>query len=86
MKACELQALVEAEVQLERRKNEITEALHKSTLMREECLATYREIRRKRELLEKLRSRKLAEYTREQSQAEQRRIDDVYLSRRKRTQ
>ena len=86
MKACELQALVEAEVQLERRKNEITEALHKSTLMREECLATYREIRRKRELLEKLRSRKLAEYTREQSQAEQRRIDDVYLSQRKRTQ
>lgn len=86
MKACELQALVEAEVQLEQLKCELTEALHKSMLKREECLSTYREIRRKRELLEKLRSRKLAEYTREQSQAEQRRIDDVYLSRRKRDQ
>lgn len=86
MKACELQALIEAEVALERRNNELTEMLRKSMLKREECLTTYREIRGKRELLEKLRSRKLAEYTREQSQAEQRRIDDVYLSRRKRTQ
>lgn len=86
MKACELQALVDAEMQLEQRENQLTEALHKSMLKREECMGRYREIHRKRELLEKLKARKLAEYTREQSQAEQRRIDDLYLSRRKRTQ
>lgn len=84
MKANELRALVEAELQLEQRKEEQVRALKELVIKREQRMGAYRESRRKRDLLEKLRSRKLADYTREQAQAEQERMDDLYLARRKR--
>lgn len=50
----------------------------------ERQLITYQAARRKREMLEKLRSQQANAYSREQEKREQARLDDIFLSRRER--
>jgi flagellar export protein FliJ len=50
----------------------------------EQCRKAYDLARQKREVLGELRTQRLQTYMREQSKREQRQIDDIFLSRRKR--
>jgi flagellar export protein FliJ len=82
MRALHLQDAIERELILERYQNDLRKKQHELTLKRQELLKAYDESRLKRELLEKLRDRKFAEYVRSQTKAEQATIDDLFLARR----
>ena len=86
MRSRHLQEALDQELAIERYRDVLTKKQEELALKRQELLKAYEESRRKRELLEKLRDRKLGEYTHEQAKAEQATIDDVFLSRRKPTQ
>lgn len=51
----------------------------------EQCRKAYELARQKREVLGELRAQRLQAYMREQNKCEQRQIDDIFLSRRKRS-
>jgi flagellar FliJ protein len=86
MRAFQLQGAFERELEAERYRDQLAKKLCELAIKRQECLKAYEEVRQKRDLLEKLRARKLGEYTREQTKAEQAVIDDLFLSRRKPSQ
>jgi flagellar FliJ protein len=86
MKSRQLQDALEQELAIERYRNELANKQHELDLKRQELLKAYEEARRKRELLEKLRDRKLGEYTHAQTKAEQSTIDDLFLARRKQSE
>ena len=81
-----LQEAIDDELAIEGYRDELTKKQNALTLKRQELFKAYQESRRKREILEKLRDRKLAEYTHEQAKAEQATIDDLFLARRKPSQ
>jgi len=83
MRSIQLQDALERELGLERYRTELTNKKQELAIKRLELLKIYDEARQKRELLEKLRDRKLGEYTRAQAKAEQATIDDLFLARRK---
>jgi len=69
---------------LQRRCEELQIKLQELKVKRQQCLKTYEQARQKREILEELRSRQLHAYVVEQGRREQQRLDDLYLSRRRR--
>ncbi len=77
--AAEIQIGVSADLARARRNRELFERL--AALERQHAKQThaYRLARRRRELLEKLRERKLREYRREEDRKAQQTIDDLYL-------
>jgi flagellar FliJ protein len=83
MRSIQLQDALERELGLERYRTELTNKKQELAIKRLELFKIYDEARQKRELLEKLRDRKLGEYTRAQAKAEQATIDDLFLARRK---
>lgn len=83
MRSRHLQDAIDQELAVERYRDELVKQKTELALKRQELFKAYEESRRKREILEKLRDRKQAEYTREQAKAEQATIDDLFLSRRK---
>ena len=83
MRSQHLQDAIDQELAVERYRDELAKQKTGLALKRQELFKAYEESRRKREILEKLRDRRLAEYTREQAKAEQATIDDLFLSRRK---
>jgi flagellar FliJ protein len=82
MRALHLQDAIERELILERYQKDLRKKHQELALKRQELLKAYDESRRKRELLEKLRDRKLADYLRAQTKVEQATIDDLFLARR----
>ncbi|MGA9527439.1 MAG: hypothetical protein WBS24_04935 [Terriglobales bacterium] len=83
MRSIQLQDAIERELGIERHRNDLIKKKQELAAKRQELFKIYEEARQKRELLEKLRDRKLGEYTREQSKAEQATIDGLFLARRK---
>ncbi len=86
MPSIHLQDAIEQEHAVDRLQKDLTKTLADLSVKRQEIFKAYEEARQKRELLEKLRSRRLSEYTREQARAEQAAIDDLFLARWKRSQ
>lgn len=79
-----LQDAYERERQLEKQRDELQVKQQELKLKRQQCLKAYELARQKREILEELRSRQLQAYVLDQSRREQRRVDDMFLSRLKR--
>jgi flagellar export protein FliJ len=86
MRSKHLQDAIDDELAVERYRDELAKKKTELALKRQELFKAYEEARRNREILKKLRERKLGEYRREQAKAEQATIDDLYLSRRKPSQ
>ena len=80
--AAELQLGVSAEMARARRNRELAERL--AALLRQHVKQSraYQAARRKREILEHLREKKLREYRREQSRRAQQTLDELFLIRR----
>ncbi len=83
MRSRQLQDAIDDELAVERYRDELAKKQTELALKRQELFKAYEESRQKREILEKLRDRKLGEYRHDQTKAEQATIDDLYLSRRK---
>ncbi|MFZ3266970.1 MAG: hypothetical protein WA172_23405 [Terriglobales bacterium] len=83
MRSKQLQDAIDQELAVERYRDELAKQKTELALKRQELFKAYEESRRNREILAKLRTRKRADYTREQAKAEQATIDDLFLSRRK---
>jgi flagellar export protein FliJ len=79
-----LQGDFQQELSLEQYRDILQSKLRDLRTKRQQHLKIYEKARQKREVLEELRTRKLAVYTREQGKREQSRIDDLFLARRKR--
>lgn len=86
MRSQHLQDAIDNELAVERYRDELAKKQAELDAKRQELLKSYQEARRNREVFEKLRDRKLDEYTHAQNKAEQATIDDLFLSRRKPTQ
>ncbi|MGA3193510.1 MAG: flagellar FliJ family protein [Terriglobales bacterium] len=85
MRSKHLQDALDDEQALEHLRDELKKKQEELAIKRQEIFQAYQEARRNREIIEKLRERKLADYTRSQTKAEQARIDDLFLARRKPT-
>jgi flagellar FliJ protein len=85
MRSQHLQDAIDDELAVERYRDELAKTQAELDAKRQELLKSYQEARRNREVFEKLRDRKLDEYTREQNRSQQAAIDDLFLSRRKPT-
>ncbi len=81
-----LQAAYEEELSLWRQHEELLAGLKELQAKRQECMKAYELARQKREILSELRTRQWDTYRREQAKREQIMLDDIFLSRRKRTQ
>jgi flagellar export protein FliJ len=79
-----LQDAYERERQLEKQRDELQVKQQELKLKRQQCLKAYELARQKREVLEELQNRQLQAYVLDQSRREQRRVDDMFLSRLKR--
>jgi flagellar export protein FliJ len=79
-----LQDAYEQERRLEKQRDELEVKRQELRVKLQQCLKAYELARQKREVLEELRSRQLQAYVLDQSRREQRRVDDMFLSRRKR--
>ena len=79
-----LQDAYEQERRLEKQRDELEAKRQELRVKLQQCLRAYELARQKREVLEELRSRQLQAYVLDQSRREQRRVDDMFLSRRKR--
>ena len=86
MRSIHLQDAIEREHTALQLQKELAKRCADLRIKRQGILNAYEEARQKRTLLEKLRERKLHEYTREQAKAEQTMIDDLFLSRWKPSQ
>ncbi len=86
MRAKHLQDALDDEQAIERLRKELKKKQEELAIKRQEIFQAYEEARHKREIIEKLRERKLADYIRRQTKAEQGAIDDLFLARRKPTQ
>jgi flagellar export protein FliJ len=86
MPSIHLQDAIEQEHAVNRLQKDLTKKLEDLRVRRQDIFKAYEEARQKRQLLEKLRSRRLSEYTREQARAEQAAIDDLFLARWKQSQ
>jgi flagellar export protein FliJ len=79
-----LQDAYERECGLEKQRDELQVKRQELKVKRQQCLRAYEQARQKREILEELRSQQLQAYVLDQSRREQRRVDDMFLSRLKR--
>jgi flagellar export protein FliJ len=79
-----LQDAYEQERRMEKQRDELEAKRQELRVKLQQCLKAYELARQKREVLEELRSRQLQAYVLDQSRREQRRVDDMFLSRRKR--
>lgn len=79
-----LQAAYEAELALQKQREEMQGKLQELQGKRQECLKAYEEARQKREVLDNLRLRQLDAYRRDQAKRQQIMLDDIFLSRRRR--
>jgi flagellar FliJ protein len=81
MPSVHLQDAIAQEHAVNHLKKELAQKREEQKARRQEILKAYEEAHQKHELLEKLRSRRFGQYTREQAKAEQATIDDLFLSR-----
>ena len=81
MPSIHLQDALEQEHAVEQFQKDLTKKREDLKIRRQEIFKSYEEQRQKRELLERLRERRLSEYEREQSKGEQAALDDLFLSR-----
>jgi flagellar export protein FliJ len=79
-----LQAAYERERGLETQRDELQVKRQELNMKRLQCLKAYELARQKREILEELRNQQLNAYVLDQSRRDQRRVDDMFLSRLKR--
>jgi flagellar export protein FliJ len=86
IRAAELQATYEYQRALEQQLEGLRARLQELKVKWRQQLAAYQLARRNRETLEKLREKQFDLYTREQAKREQAVIDDLFLSRRGRSQ
>jgi len=86
MPSIHLQDAIAQEQAVDSLQKELTKKQEDLKLKRQQLLKTYEAARQKRDLLERLRDRRLSDYMREQSKAEQAAIDDLFLSRWKQSQ
>lgn len=84
MTAIQLQSELQDEATLQSHSNDLKRQKQELFSKRERRMATFNEAREAREVVEKMRERKLSEYTREQSKAEQSVLDDLFLAWQKR--
>lgn len=80
-----LQSAYDEELALQQQREALQAKLQELQLNRLECLKTYELARQKREVLSDLRARQLDVYHREQLKRQQKMLDDIFLSRRKRS-
>jgi flagellar export protein FliJ len=83
--AVHLQAAFEQELKLERQRDELQARRQELKVRRQQCLKAYEQACQNREVLEDLRLRQLNAYRLDQAKREQRGIDDLFLSRRRRS-
>jgi len=86
MPSIHLQDAIAQEHALSSLQKELTKKQEELKIKRQQLLKIYQEARQKRELLERLRERRLGQYTRAQMKAEQATLDDLFLARRKQSQ
>jgi flagellar FliJ protein len=79
-----LQDAYEREHGLEIQRDELQVKRQELNMKRLQCLKAYELARQKREILEELRNQQLNTYVLDQSRREQRKVDDMFLSRLKR--
>jgi flagellar export protein FliJ len=79
-----LQEAYERELRLQRQRDALQIQQQELRLKRLQCLKAYELARQKREILERLRDQQLQAYVLDQGRREQRRVDDLFLSRLKR--
>ncbi len=79
-----LQDAYERERGLETQRDELQVKRQELNMKRLQCLKAYELARQKREILEELRNQQRNSYVLDQSRREQRRVDDMFLSRLKR--
>jgi flagellar export protein FliJ len=70
----------EASLDAERRK--VLQQITDLERLREDQIGIYRQARQKREILDSLRERRLADYTTEEARREQARMDELFLANR----
>jgi len=81
-----LQAVYEQELALEKHLDKLQAQLKELEQKRQRCLKTYQLARQKREVLDHLRVRQLEAYRRAQAKRQQNTLDDIFLSRHRRSQ
>jgi len=81
----QLQGAIEQELALEHRRDAIKAKLKELDAQRQQHVKAYDLARQKREMLDDLRTRQLDAYLRNRAKREQSAIDDLFLSRRKRS-
>jgi flagellar FliJ protein len=86
MPAIHLQQAIEQEHTVVQLKDDLTKKREELRLKRLGILKAYEDVRQKRELMERLRERRFAEYTRKQAKAEQAVLDDLFLARHRQGQ
>ena len=80
-----LQAAYDEELALQKQREALQGKLQELRLTHQQCLKAYELARQKREVLDDLRMRQLNVYRHEQATRQQKMLDDVFLSRRKRS-
>jgi len=80
-----LQSAYDEELALQKEREGLQAKLQELQVKRQECLKAYEWARQKREVLSDLRARQLNTYHREQIKNQQKMLDDIFLSRRKRS-
>jgi flagellar export protein FliJ len=80
-----LQAAYDEMLALQQQREALQAKLRELQVKHQECLKAYEEARQKREVLADLRTRQIEAYRREQLKREQKMLDDIFLSRRKRS-
>lgn len=81
--AIQLQLAMEEESRLRQRRDDLTKKLLEAQALLREQIATYRQARQKRDILQELHKQKFDLYRREQGKTEQRERDEAFLLRRK---
>jgi len=81
MPSVHLQDAIAQEHAVDHLKKELSQKREEQKVKRQEILKAYEEAHQKRQLLQKLRTRRFGQYSRDQAKAEQATIDDLFLSR-----
>jgi flagellar export protein FliJ len=80
-----LQTAYEQELALDKQLDKLQAQLQELQGRRRQCLKTYQLARQKREVLDHLRVRQLEAYRRAQAKRQQTTLDDIFLSRQRRS-
>jgi flagellar export protein FliJ len=80
-----LQSAYEETFALQKQREALQAMLQELQAKRQEQIKSYEVARQKREVLDELRTRQLDAYRREQATRQQKMLDDIFLSRRKRS-